>query len=96
MDNMDYVDYCQKPHVMTCLATSCKTKCRHFKPMKRSKVDQFAMDVANIYAKDGDDAEWELFVKSSQAMARLLLHDMGITITEDVAHAMIDRMKNEN
>lgn len=64
--------------------------------MKRSKVDQLAMDVANIYAKDGDDAEWELIVKSSQAMARLLLHDMGITVTEDVAHAMIDRLKNEN
>ena len=93
MDNLDYVHYCQKPHLSTCMAKTCKTKCRHFKPMNRSKIDQFAMDIANIYAKDGDDAEWELIVKTSQAMARLLLSYMGITVTEDVARAMLEQTK---
>ncbi len=71
------------------MAKICETKCKHFRPMNRSKVDQFAMDVANIYAEDGNDPEWEKIVKSCQAMARMLLHDMGITVHEDVAFAML-------
>ena len=64
------------------------------KPLNRSQVDQYAMDVANIFAQDGNDSEWELIVNSSQAMARMLLHYLGINVHEDIALAQLQKIKS--
>lgn len=71
--------YCIKPHLAQCTKDIC-VGCKWFKPMTHSKIENNAMEIAQIYAKDGDDNDWLRIVDIAKAAQRIVLNQIGISI----------------
>ena len=71
--------YCIKPHLAQCTQDIC-VGCKWFKPMTTSAVENNAMEIAQIYAKDGDDNDWQRIVDIAISAQRIVLNQIGVSI----------------
>ena len=48
--------------------------------MTTSAVENNAMEIAQIYAKDGDDNDWQRIVDIAISAQRIVLNQIGVSI----------------
>ncbi len=80
MKSTDYKPFCIKPHLGQCEIKNCFLPCKHLKLMTQKQIEKNAMDIAQIFAKDNKDEDYQRIIDIAMAAQRFVLNQIGVSI----------------